>query len=89
MFSIEVVGFEFRMRRQTVNKLINNFHKAFVYTCAGVTLYGLCVLGLRIGRHFIVVRPQIKEKEKREQALLLQEGRDLEIIEEVAPNIQI
>ena len=78
------------MKRQSVNRLMNNFHKVFVYTCIGGTLYGLFLLSWRFGTYFTVVRPQLKEKAEREKLLLLQEGKDIGLtVEDAAPDMQV
>lgn len=48
------------MRRPVQNKILDKFHRGFVYTCLGLTAYGGYLLGFRVYRYFTVIQPEKK-----------------------------
>jgi len=63
-------------RRPKTSAFADLFHKGFVVSCIGVTIYGLYIMGLRAERYFTVIRPQQKLKELELKQQLLTEGRE-------------
>lgn len=52
------------MRRPMQTKLLDRFHRGFVYTCLGLTAYGSYLLGMRVYRFFTVIQPEKKMYEQ-------------------------
>lgn len=44
-------------------------HRAFVWTCIGVTVFATANVGFRVYHYYSVVKPQMVEEEKHRQAV--------------------
>jgi len=55
--------------RKTANpsKWFDRFHKGFVMTCVGLTLYGFAVIGNRAYHYYFVEKPARLELEQSEE----------------------
>ncbi|KAF4522369.1 hypothetical protein B566_EDAN012226 [Ephemera danica] len=68
---------------------VDKLHKGFVWTCVGLTAYGLFLLGLRVERYFTVIRPQREIREAELKKQLLAEGRDKALLNDSAPELKL
>jgi len=62
--------------RFRVNQILDTLHRGAVWSCVGLTVYGLYLGGLRVHRYYTVVKPAFLEKKRLQELELLEEGRD-------------
>lgn len=58
-------------------RLADTFHKGFVVTCIGLTLYGMLIVGTRAHAYYTQLKPQrLRERELADKEALEQEQTD-------------
>ncbi|XP_023021148.1 uncharacterized protein [Leptinotarsa decemlineata] len=56
------------------NAIIDKFHRGFVYTCIGASIYAFSQIVSRFYHYYTVVKPQLAKQQLMEKEELLAEG---------------
>lgn len=66
------------------SRLMDRFHRGFVYTCLGLTAYGGYLLSYRFYRFFTVIQPEKRAYEQK----MLEHGANSSASDDAAPQIK-